>query len=37
MLWKNSILSLVKTFDLFMLIIAGLVCFLSFFDKKGFL
>jgi hypothetical protein len=29
-LWKNPILPLVKTFDLFVLIIAELVCFLSF-------
>jgi hypothetical protein len=29
-LWKNSILPLFKTFDLFVLIIAELVCFLSF-------
>jgi hypothetical protein len=30
MLWKNSILPLFKTFDLFVLIIDELVCFLSF-------
>jgi hypothetical protein len=35
MLWKNSILPLFKTFDLFVLIIAELMCFLFF--KKGFL
>jgi hypothetical protein len=29
-LWKNSILPLFKTFDLFVLIIAELVCSLSF-------
>jgi hypothetical protein len=29
-LWKNSIHPLFKTFDLFVLIIAELVCFLSF-------
>jgi hypothetical protein len=29
-LWKNSIPPLFKTFDLFVLIIAELVCFLSF-------
>jgi hypothetical protein len=33
-LWKNSILPLFKTFDLFVLIIAELVCFL--FLKKVF-
>jgi hypothetical protein len=32
---ENSILPLFKTFDLFVLIIAELVCFLFF--KKGFL
>jgi hypothetical protein len=34
-LWKNSILPLFKTFDLFVLIIVELVCFLS-FKKKVF-
>jgi hypothetical protein len=29
-LWKNSILPLFKTFDLFVVIIAELVCFISF-------
>jgi hypothetical protein len=29
-LWKNSILSPFKIFDLFVLIIAELVCFISF-------
>jgi hypothetical protein len=33
MLWKNSILPLFKTFDLFVLTIAELVCFLSFLRK----
>ena len=36
MLWKNSILPLFKTFDLFVLIIAELVCFLFVFLKKVF-
>jgi hypothetical protein len=35
-LWKNSILPLFKTFDLFVLIIAELVCFLFVFLKKVF-
>jgi hypothetical protein len=30
MLWKNSIIPLFKTVDLFVLIIAELVCLLSF-------
>lgn len=34
MLWKNSILPLFKTFDLFVLIIAELVCFI--FLRKVF-
>jgi hypothetical protein len=36
MLWKNPILALFKTFDLSVLIIAELVCFLSVCLKKGF-
>ena len=36
MLWKNSILPLFKTFDLFVLFIAELVCFLFIFLKKVF-
>jgi hypothetical protein len=36
MLWKNSILPLFKTFDLFVPIIVELVCFLSVFVKKVF-
>jgi hypothetical protein len=36
MLWKNSILPLFKTFDLFVLIIVELVCFLSVCLKKVF-
>jgi hypothetical protein len=36
MLWKNYILPLFKTFDLFVLILVELVCFISFFLKRVF-